>query len=112
MSVFLLSGLKVLKGGSDLMVHTEVWDTIVHWVLLSLLLVEEWGPFSVFGLHVLGVFEGGENISINSVIWDTIVSWPFIIWTWFVWGGGLGVASEGSALWGRCLVDFIFNLKV
>jgi|TARA_B110000305_G_scaffold235961_1_gene296501 hypothetical protein len=81
-------------------------------MLLGLFFVEKWSPFSVFGFLICGMFKSSKNISINSVIWDTIVSWPFIIWTWFVWGSGLGVASKGSALWGRCLVDFIFNLKV
>jgi len=79
---------------------------------LGLSFVEKWSPFSVFGLLFLGVFPGGKNISINSVRWNWVVLWIFIFWCWLVWSGGLGEASEGSALWGRLLVNFVINLNV
>ena len=103
---------QVLQRGNNLMIHSVIWYWVINWMFLGLFSVEKWGPFSVFGLLLLSVLESGENISIDSEISDGIILWIFIFWWLLMWGSSLGVASDGSAGWGRLLMNLILSLEV
>ena len=111
--------LQVAGGGDDISIDTEVWDDVIFWLFILVLLEFPWAcgfsaatfigiacwdrsnlnkgwndPGTKFGFSILQVGLGGNDVSINTEVWYNVVFWLFVlILLEFPWWGSLGEAS-------------------